>query len=68
VSDNGWTEHDDRHRHLYALRQDRKRQIARLESRLAAAQEARQQLDEQVSEIMVGIDLDRELALLLERA
>jgi len=66
--DTGWTNEDDRQFLRYTLLRERKRQIARLEARVRAANEARERLDEQVAEVMATVDMDRELSLLLEGA
>jgi hypothetical protein len=60
-----WSDEDDRLRNVHALKQARQRQIERLETRLGAARQAQQRLDEEVAQIMDGVDLDRELAVLL---
>jgi hypothetical protein len=62
----GWTNDDDRLLLHYTLLRERKRQIARLEGRVRAANDARERLDEEVAEVMATVDMDRELALLLE--
>jgi hypothetical protein len=64
----GWTREDDRQFLRYTLLRERKRQIARLEARVRAANEVRERLDEEVAEVMATVDLDRELSLLLEGA